>query len=61
MDGFCGAGGDSIKLGSTCKKVYCNDIDESKVTLLLNNAAIYGIDNLEVSTKDFFDLEFKRK
>ena len=27
LDGFCGAGGDSIKFASVCKKVYANDID----------------------------------
>lgn len=46
LDGFCGAGGDSIKLGMNCEKVYCNDIDPIKIKLLLNNAAIYAIDNI---------------
>ena len=31
LDGFCGAGGDSIKLGMSCKNVYCNDIDPIKI------------------------------
>jgi len=60
LDGFCGAGGDSIKLGMTCKRVYSNDIDENKIKLLINNAAIYGIDNIHPSSSDFFTLDFKR-
>ena len=31
LDGFCGAGGDSIKMAFTCKKVISNDIDPIKI------------------------------
>jgi len=56
LDGFCGAGGDSIQLAMNCKQVYSNDIDEVKINCLLNNAAIYGVDNIEPSVMNFFDL-----
>jgi trimethylguanosine synthase len=60
LDGFCGAGGDSIKLAMTCKLVYSNDIDNSKIKLLINNASIYGVDNIHPSCTDFFKIDFKR-
>ncbi len=47
LDAFCGAGGDSIQFGLHCKRVISNDIDASKIKLLINNAAIYGVDNIE--------------
>lgn len=37
-----------------------NDIDPIKIKLLENNAAIYGVDNIETMSNDFFKLEFKR-
>lgn len=37
-----------------------NDIDPLKIHLLRNNAAVYGADNIETSSSDFFHLEFKR-
>jgi trimethylguanosine synthase len=46
LDGFCGAGGDSIKFGSVCKKVYSNDIDPIKIECLINNCSVYGVDNI---------------
>lgn len=59
MDAFCGAGGDSIKLASSCKHVISNDIDEVKINCLVNNAKIYGIDNITVNCADFFSLSSK--
>jgi trimethylguanosine synthase len=61
LDGFCGAGGDSLKLAVSCKRVISNDIDPLKINLLVNNAAVYGVDNLQLSVCSFFDLQFKRK
>jgi trimethylguanosine synthase len=46
LDGFCGAGGDSIQLALSCRRVLSNDIDPLKIQLLKNNAAIYGVDNI---------------
>lgn len=40
MDGFCGAGGDSIQLAKKCKKVIANDIDPEKIALIKHNAKI---------------------
>jgi trimethylguanosine synthase len=54
LDGFCGAGGDSIKLALNCNRVVSNDIDHRKIKLLENNAAIYGVDNIETMVTDFF-------
>jgi tRNA/tmRNA/rRNA uracil-C5-methylase (TrmA/RlmC/RlmD family) len=56
LDGFCGAGGDSIKLALNCNRVVSNDIDPRKVKLLENNAAVYGVDNIETTVSDFFEL-----
>ncbi|XP_045479805.1 trimethylguanosine synthase-like [Harmonia axyridis] len=43
VDGFCGAGGNSIQFALTCKKVIAVDIDPKKIELAKNNAAIYGV------------------
>lgn len=34
LDGFCGAGGDSIQLSKTCKHVIANDIKSLQIALL---------------------------
>lgn len=59
MDAFCGAGGDAIKLATTCNKVIANDIDSKKIACLVNNAKIYDITNLTVSCQDYFSLDCK--
>jgi trimethylguanosine synthase len=56
LDAFCGAGGDSIKLALNCNRVVSNDIDPIKIKLLQNNAAVYGVDNIETMANDFFRL-----
>ena len=61
LDGFCGAGGDSIQLAKKCKKVYANDIDSVKVGLVKNNAGVYGVDNIVPLNNDFLTLEFTKK
>ena len=61
LDGFCGAGGDSIQLSKRCGRVIANDIDEVKVGLLRNNAGVYGCDNITLSNSDFLALSLKRK
>ena len=50
LDGFCGAGGDSIKLANTCSRVIANDIDFRKTNCLNNNAKVYGASNIEKLT-----------
>ena len=56
LDAFAGAGGDSIQLSLTNKQVISNDIDPVKVHLLMNNAAVYGVDNIKTYSLDFFEL-----
>jgi len=60
LDGFSGAGGDSIQLSLANKQVIANDIDPLKIQLLTNNAAVYGVDNIQTLSQDFFGLEFGR-
>ena len=31
LDGFCGAGGDTIQIAKECKKVIANDLDPNKL------------------------------
>jgi len=56
LDAFAGAGGDSIQLSLTNKQVISNDIDPVKVNLLINNAAVHGVDNIQTHSLDFFEL-----
>jgi trimethylguanosine synthase len=56
LDGFCGAGGDSIQLARCCKAVIANDLDPAKLELLGNNLAIYGVSNVSTSNYDFLEL-----
>ncbi|XP_045461723.1 trimethylguanosine synthase-like [Harmonia axyridis] len=43
VDGFCVAGGNSIQLAFTCKKVIAIDIDPKKIELERINAGIHGV------------------
>lgn len=55
LDGFSGAGGDSLQLALRCHRVIANDIDPLKVELLKNNAAVYQVSHKIIPTnKDFF-------
>ncbi len=54
LDAFAGAGGDSIQLCLTNKQVISNDIDPLKIKLLINNAAVYGVDNINTLIQDCF-------
>jgi trimethylguanosine synthase len=57
VDGFCGAGGNSIQFAFTCKRVIAIDIDPKKIALARNNAEIYGVaDRIEFIVGDFFQL-----
>ncbi|XP_050301028.1 trimethylguanosine synthase isoform X2 [Anthonomus grandis grandis] len=57
VDGFCGAGGNSIQFALTCKRVIAIDIDPKKLELARNNAAVYGVlDKIEFIQGDFFHL-----
>ena len=60
MDGCCGAGGDSIQISKRCKRVLANDIDPIKISLLKNNARVYGIDNITSFNQDFLSLNISR-
>ena len=57
LDGFCGAGGDSIKLANTCSRVIANDINSKKLQCLNNNAKVYCAENIEMMNQDFLELE----
>lgn len=46
LDGFCGAGGVSLKLANTCSRVISNDICPIKLKCLQNNAKVYCVDNI---------------
>lgn len=59
VDAFCGAGGDAIKLATSCGNLIANDIDEVKLKCLLNNAKIYDANNISISCSDFFNLNTK--
>ncbi len=59
LDAFCGAGGDTIKLATTCKQVISNDIDPVKINCLVNNARIYDVNNIQPTCSNFFDVSCK--
>ena len=46
MDGFCGAGGDAIKLANTCSRVVANDVCSRKLQCLNTNAKVYCAENI---------------
>ena len=54
LDAFAGAGGDSVQLSLNNKQVISNDIDAAKIELLINNAAVYGVDNINTLNQDYF-------
>lgn len=56
LDGFCGIGSMSIKLGNRCLNVMANDPRPKRLDCLENNASIYGIDNISKTNKHFLDL-----
>ncbi|WAR55892.1 hypothetical protein PtB15_6B636 [Puccinia triticina] len=43
VDGFCGAGGNTIQFALTCDQVIAIDIDPNKIRLARANAAVYGV------------------
>ncbi|XP_025193526.1 trimethylguanosine synthase-like isoform X2 [Melanaphis sacchari] len=53
IDGFCGAGSNTIQFALTCKK----DIDPKKIELARNNAEVYGVsDRIEFIIGDYYAL-----
>ena len=57
IDGFCGAGGNTIQLALTCNHVIAIDIDPVKIELAKHNAAVYGVENrIEFIVGDFMEL-----
>ncbi|XP_050542908.1 trimethylguanosine synthase-like [Daktulosphaira vitifoliae] len=57
IDGFCGAGGNTIQFAFTCKKVIAIDIDPIKIELARNNARVYGVENkIEFIIGDYLSL-----
>ena len=55
---FCGVGGESIKLASSCGKVIATDLCGEKLRCLQNNAKIYGVENLEIKS-NMYDNNFE--
>ncbi|OUM68438.1 hypothetical protein PIROE2DRAFT_27798, partial [Piromyces sp. E2] len=57
VDGFCGAGGNSIQFAKYCGRVISIDIDPVKIECAKNNARIYGVeDKIEFVNGDFIKL-----
>lgn len=57
IDGFCGAGGNTIQFAFTCQKVIAIDIDPEKIKLAKHNAAVYGVqDRIEFIIGDYMQL-----
>eukprot|EP00004_Rigifila_ramosa_P020566 TRINITY_DN5345_c0_g1_i3.p1 TRINITY_DN5345_c0_g1~~TRINITY_DN5345_c0_g1_i3.p1 ORF type:complete len:452 (-),score=108.63 TRINITY_DN5345_c0_g1_i3:17-1372(-) len=57
VDGFCGAGGNSIQLAATCQHVVAIDIDPLKIKQAKHNAEIYGVaDKITFLVGDFFEI-----
>lgn len=57
IDGFCGAGGNSIQFARVCQRVIAVDIDPVKVDLARHNAAVYGMaDKIEFIVGDFLEV-----
>ncbi|KAI9610158.1 hypothetical protein H4Q26_007157 [Puccinia striiformis f. sp. tritici PST-130] len=54
VDGFCGAGGNTIQFAMTCDKVIAIDNDPNKIKLAINNARVYGVlDKIQFICTDF--------
>ncbi len=57
LDAFCGIGSVSIALANTNHKVYAIDIDQHRLNMAKQNAAIYGAEkNIEFITADIFEV-----
>ncbi|KAH6922840.1 hypothetical protein HPB50_019842 [Hyalomma asiaticum] len=57
IDGFCGAGGNSIQFALEGCHVIAVDIDPAKVELARNNAGVYGVANkIEFIVGDFLEV-----
>lgn len=59
LDGFCGAGGNTIQFAllPTTALVYAIDIDPKKIELARHNATIYGcVDKIQFIVADFFEV-----
>ena len=57
IDGFCGAGGNTIQFALTCQRVIAVDIDHKKIELARNNARIYGVEHkIDFIVGDFFEV-----
>ena len=62
LDGFCGCGGNIISFSKNFKKVFANDLFESKINMTKNNSKIYNCpDNIVYFNKDYFDLNIDEK
>jgi len=57
IDGFCGAGGNTIQFALTCQRVIAVDIDHKKIELARNNARVYGVEHkIDFIVGDFFEV-----
>lgn len=57
VDGFCGAGGNTIQFAAAGLNVIAIDIDREKIARAKHNAEIYGVaENIEFVVGDFFKL-----
>lgn len=51
--GYCGVGYEALRFASYCTKVLAVDADSTKLEHLQTNAAIYGVDNLQILNHEF--------
>uniref|UniRef100_A0A224YS65 Trimethylguanosine synthase n=1 Tax=Rhipicephalus zambeziensis TaxID=60191 RepID=A0A224YS65_9ACAR len=57
IDGFCGAGGNTIQFARVCRRVIAVDINPARVALARHNAAVYGVaDKIEFIVGDFLEV-----
>ncbi len=56
VDACCGVGGNAIQLARTCGRVIAIDIDAEKIAMGKENAAIYGVTNIEWLCGDFAEI-----
>lgn len=59
LDGFCGAGGNTVQFGFESKYIYAVDISPEKIKITKNNYKVYHKDfsNIEFINKSFLDLK----
>lgn len=58
LDGFCGAGGNTIQFAKYFQKVIANDIDSVKSELCDHNCKVYNVrDRVELTTSSFLTLQ----